>query len=488
LKEKQRLILMRSIKSSDTSSVKRISCDSLRNKFEYWRDLPEVKAPMLVAKELGFSDVSGESVKVADITAESKTVNFIARIVSAFEVKEFTREDGTIGRVGNLIVGDETGKIRVTLWDDIAGLIKTGKIKVGQTVQLSGYVKRGYSGIEIHVGNNDVLTESEEQIEVTKRVQQIKDIKDGMGDLNLTGKVLEISDVRTFQRKDGNAGKVGNLLIGDATGTIRVTLWDEKTDILTDIEYGDTVEVINGYTQENTFSHKVELQIGNQGMIRKSEKQIEYEEKVIPITDIKVDMADINILGKVLEISEVRTFEKKDGSPGRVGNLLLGNATGKIRVSLWDEKTDFLEEVNFDETVEVLHAYSQENAFSQQVELNLGARGVIRKSGKMVEYREKFTDIANIIPGKSYSVQGKVFEIGDLREFEREDGTESAVSSLELKDETGGIKLTLWGDQAYVIESLDIDSEIQIINAYAKNGLNEKIELSVGNRSRVVIL
>ena len=170
-----------------------------------------------------------------------------------------------------------------------------------------------------------------------------------------------------------------------------------------------------------------------------------------------------------------------------VRNLLLGDATGKISVSLWDEKIDFLGEVIFDETVEVLHADSRENVFSQQVELNLGARGVIRKSEKTVEYREKFTDITDIIPGKSYSVHGKVSEIGDLREFEREDGTESSVANLELKDETGSIKLTLWGDKAYLIEDLDIDSEIQIFNAYAKNGLNEKIELSVGNRSRMVI-
>jgi len=118
----------------------------------------------------------------------------------------------------------------------------------------------------------------------------------------------------------------------------------------------------------------------------------------------------------------------------------------------------------------------------------LGAKGVIRKSEKTVKYREKFTDIADIIPGKSYSVQGKVSEIGNLREFEREDGTESAIANLELKDETGSIKLTLWGDQAYQIESLDVDSEIQIINAYAKSGLNDNIELSVGNRSRMVIL
>lgn len=105
-----------------------------------------------------------------------------------------------------------------------------------------------------------------------------------------------------------------------------------------------------------------------------------------------------------------------------------------------------------------------------------------------MEYREKFTDIVNIIPGKSYSVQGKISEIGDLRKFELEDETENAVANLELKDETGSIKLTLWGDQAYVIESLDIDSEIQIINAYAKKGLYEIIEFSMGNRSRVFTL
>ena len=177
----------------------------------------------------------------------------------------------------------------------------------------------------------------------------------------------------------------------------------------------------------------MELQIGNQGIIQKSKKKIEYKEKFLSIADIKAEMYDINIVGKVLDISAVRTFQKKDGSSGMVRNFLLGDATGKISVSLWDAKIDFLEEVNFNETVEVLHADSRENVFSQQVELNLGAKGVIRKSKKTVKYREKFTDIADIIPGKSYSVQGKVSEIGDLREFEREDGTESVVQISNLK-------------------------------------------------------
>jgi replication factor A1 len=445
-------------------------------------------AAMLVANELGFSDVGRDSVKIENITAESGPVNFIAKVVSVFDTKEFTRNDGTIGRVGNIIVGDETGKIRVTLWDNMADLIKTGKIEIGQTLQIGGYAKQGYSGVEINIGNNGVLAESEEEVDVTANNQKIKDIKDGMGDLNLTGKILEISEIRTFQRKDGNPGKVGNLLLGDNTGTVRVTLWDDKTEFLNQIEYGDTVELVNAYARENAFTQKVELQVGNRSIIKKSEKKVEYEEEFTPIEDIRADMNDINTSGKILDIGEIRTFEKKDGSTGRVGNLLLGDTTGKIRLTLWDEKTNFLDEVDFDETIEVLHAYSRENAFNQQVELNLGNRGIIQKSEKEIEYKEKFTDIADIIPGETYSVQGKVSEIGELREFEREDGTENMVSNLILKDETGSIRVTLWGEQAYVIEDIDVDSEIQIINGYAKYGLNEEIELSIGNRSRVIML
>ncbi len=448
----------------------------------------EPMAAMLIANELGFSDAGRDSVKIENITAESGLVNFVARVISVFDTKEFTRNDGTTGRVGNLIVGDETGKIRVTLWDNMADLIKAEKIKVGQNLQISGYAKQGYSGVEVNIGNNGVLTESEEEIDVVANSQKIEDIKDGMGDLSLTGKVLEISEVRTFQRKDGNTGRVGNLLLGDNTGTVRVTLWDEKSDFLNQIEYGDTIELINAYARENAFTQKVELQIGNRSIIRKSAKNIEYEEVFTPVADIKADMNDINVSGRVLDIAEIRNFEKKDGSTGKVGNLLLGDSTGKIRLTLWDEKTDFLNDIDFDETVEVLHAYSRENAFSQQIELNLGSRGIIQKTEKKVDYREKFTDIANIAPGGSYSVQGKVSEIGELREFEREDGTASVVSNLELTDKTGSIRLTLWGEQAYVIEDLDIDSEIQIIDAYAKQGLNEETELSIGNRSRVIIL
>lgn len=129
-------------------------------------------AAMLVAHDLGAGDTHGEGMgntiqKVADIAPGTGNVGLVAKVMSVFPAKEFNRNDGTIGRVANVIVADETGSIRLTLWDDKADLVKTGDITVGQTFQISGYVKEGYSGIEVNIGNNGVLCETDEKIEAS---------------------------------------------------------------------------------------------------------------------------------------------------------------------------------------------------------------------------------------------------------------------------------------------------------------------------------
>ena len=40
-----------------------------------------------------------EITKISDINADSGNVNLIAKVISALNVKEFNRNDGTIGRV-----------------------------------------------------------------------------------------------------------------------------------------------------------------------------------------------------------------------------------------------------------------------------------------------------------------------------------------------------------------------------------------------------
>ena len=107
-------------------------------------------------------------------------------------------------------------------------MINQGFIEIGQNIQISGYVKEGYSGVEVNIGNNGVLAQTDEEVQVKHPSTKISDVKDGMGNVNLVAKVLDISDIRTFNKKDGSKGRVGNITIGDDTGKIRVTLWDDK--------------------------------------------------------------------------------------------------------------------------------------------------------------------------------------------------------------------------------------------------------------------
>ncbi|MDW7731833.1 MAG: OB-fold nucleic acid binding domain-containing protein [Methanolobus sp.] len=335
-------------------------------------------AAMLVAHDLGVNETETSAQKIADITPESGNVRLIAKVMSVFPAKEFNRNDGTIGRVANLIVADETGSIRLTLWDDKADLVKTGDIEIGQTFQISGYVKEGYSGVEVNIGNNGVLSETDENIEASVATTRIEDVKNGMGDLNLKARVLDISEVRTFNRKDGSTGKVSNITIGDDTGKIRVTLWDEKTDIAAELNPNDSVEIINAYARENNFNQQVELQVGN--------------------------------------------------------------------------------------------------------------RTILKRIDEEVSFSENFTPISDIIPGESYSIKGSVSGLGELREFTRDDGTVNMVSNVYVSDDTGRIRIALWGDHALLVDELDIDTQVEIIDAFSRSGFNDEIELSAGNRTRIVVL
>src|SRR3990170_2323905 len=135
-----------------------------------------------------------------------------------------------------------------------------------------------------------------------------------------------------------------------------------------------------------------------------------------------------------------------------------------------------------------MNAYARDNTFSNQVEIQLGNGGSLVKSSATVDYSEPFTPISDIGINASYSVSGHVSGLDEIREFERADGTKNRVSNIYISDDTGRIKVALWGDHAGIVNELDIGSEIRIIDAYAKTGRNEEVELSAGARTRIEIL
>ncbi len=88
-----------------------------------------------------------------------------------------------------------------------------------------------------------------------KRELKIKDIINDMRNINIKGRILQISDKKEFNRKDGSKGKVCNLIITDGTGEARIPLWDKQVNMLDDgkLSEGDIILIKNAFAKDNVF-------------------------------------------------------------------------------------------------------------------------------------------------------------------------------------------------------------------------------------------
>lgn len=74
----------------------------------------------------------------------------------------------------------------------------------------------------------------------------ISDLKAGQGKVDITVDITEKGEARTFS-KFGKEGKVCNATGKDASGEIKLSLWNEQVD---QVNVGDKVQITNGYVSE----------------------------------------------------------------------------------------------------------------------------------------------------------------------------------------------------------------------------------------------
>ena len=321
-------------------------------------------------------------------------------------------------------------------------------------------------------------------------ITKIKDIAPDSGSVCFACKVVSISDIHEFSRSDGSTGRVANLKVGDETGTIRVSLWDELVDVADKIEVGEHLQ-ISGYAKEG-YAGTTEVSVGRTGHIDVIEPMQEIAVQLKPhsIADLSPGMIDVSVVGQVLHISDIRTFTRKDGSnsTGSVGNITIGDETGKIRVTLWDDKTEVMGKLNIGDCIEITGGYTRENYYDSRTEIQIGDQGNIKKSDETVNYVENVTPISDIGIDETVTIVGYVTGLDEVREITRSDGKISRVTNIYVSDETGDnrIRVALWGEHADI--HLDVGDKIQIIDCYAKSGWNNEIELSAGWKSSISLI
>ena len=89
---------------------------------------------------------------------------------------------------------------------------------------------------------------------------KINELLPGMRKINVVGKVINLSPVRTFTTKSGDEGKVCNLLLADDTSNVKVVLWDTNhIDLIENgqVKEGSVIELANGSMRD------VEIHLGS---------------------------------------------------------------------------------------------------------------------------------------------------------------------------------------------------------------------------------
>ncbi|MFQ6020409.1 MAG: DUF2240 family protein [Candidatus Aenigmatarchaeota archaeon] len=100
-----------------------------------------------------------------------------------------------------------------------------------------------------------------------KRRLEIKNIIPKIRNLNLSARVIRVFGPKGFTTKEGRSGKVASIILGDSTGTIRLSLWDEQTHLAEKITPGMAIQIFNGYTRDDNLGG-VEIRLSKSGGIK----------------------------------------------------------------------------------------------------------------------------------------------------------------------------------------------------------------------------
>lgn len=479
--------------------------EMIKNKQENAENLlTEEGAVYLVANELGINLFSPNTIstkiKIKDLITGANDVTITGRVIAVSSPQPFVRKDGIEGKVARLILSDDTGTVNVVIWNDKTKVISQKKISPDQVVRIShGYVRKGLNGNpELNVGRRGTIVTVSSQFSIKKTMDHFKkicDLREGDIFVGLIGIIKGLSPVSTFKRANQRLGKVVRARLEDDTGRIKAVFWDEKADNIIKSQIGNTLQILGGQVRRG-LNNVLEVHVGRLTRLKvvKDSGLLNLPLKLTKIGDLTSGMADIDVLGRVVEVGDIREFERNSGKKGKVGSLFLIDETGSVRLSLWDNQADLLTKISSDDVVLVGGGYTREG-WGGNIDLNLGTMGTAIINPKMEEVKalpKAFFNVISIdklkVGMRNLIIEGKLVEEPVIKSVTVRDGSSLRVASLIIQDQTGKIQVSLWRDLVDKVEGLTREGRLQIKNAYVKMGFDGSIELSSGFFTEVKVL
>ncbi|HIE19327.1 TPA: hypothetical protein EYP75_06335 [Candidatus Bathyarchaeota archaeon] len=101
----------------------------------------------------------------------------------------------------------------------------------------------------------------------------------------------------------------------------------------------------------------------------------------------------------------------------------------------------------------------------------------------------KGTSICNLVSGLGdVTIVGRVLHVNPPHSFIRSDGEEGKMRSLYIADETGIMRVVIWGEKADLLGSSEmIGKIIRFSHGYVRKGYNGKLELNIGLKGNIEV-
>jgi replication factor A1 len=153
---------------------------------------------------------------------------------------------------------------------------------------------------------------------------KIENVVPEMRKVMIKGKVLRVSDMNTFSRDDEEEdGKVQNMVLGDDTGTIRVTLWDEQTEIAENVDEGDVIEMSGCYTVEDDRDN-AEVRRGDSAQVKMGDEneredvdEVEMQStSEVAISEVSGEGNSFKVTGMLMTVYTSNPFYRVDPDSG----------------------------------------------------------------------------------------------------------------------------------------------------------------------------
>jgi replication factor A1 len=463
--------------------------------------LTEEAAAHLVASNLGL-DGAGQRIeaklRIGDITSDLSDVSITARVIHMFPSRTFQRSDGREGKVLRMLIGDSTGSIAAVFWDEKADEVAVSKVNQGKIIRiLHGYTRERRGEVEINVGNRgQIYMEPLDAVDEDFPSPEAFYVTPGEihkpGTFNLMGVMVDKYPISTFTRSDGSEGRVTRVVLEEGGGRINLVLWDDKVDEINNVDTGTRIRVagINARTRDDGnfevhTNYGTEIEVLEWG-VRPSEPVSHWTK----IADLKEGSRSINVVARATHIGEPREFTRRDGSTGKVVSILLEDESGTIRLSLWDEDVNLINELGAGSTLSVENGYTRLSMGYLGLNAGQSSRISINPEGVEVatsRLEDRIVNIQDLVEGQSnVYIRGRVLEAPEIREVETARGP-TVVASFRIDDNTGEARVSVWRDLVAQAETLELGNLIRIENCNVREPFGGLIQVSSGMFTKIII-